>query len=177
MLIRHNNALIDNWMWGFQVFILVFLIFFILKRKFLKISNIKNKTDLRIISKLHAHFETMTKTPVKFEKDRHKTVGGVAHTGYPVSIHFNCIRAWKMAKLKMRKKRQKLIWGLYPNQDKNNYKVSKRLAEKCRSRCPHKVPSVRGVTEPQNYGKPNTHKVPSIFIEKVAGGWGWGLEN
>ena len=40
------------------------------------------KNNLRIISKPHAHFQTMTKTPVKFRKNRHKTVGGVAHTRY-----------------------------------------------------------------------------------------------
>ena len=123
------------------------------------------KINLRIISKPHAHLQTMTKTPVKFQKDQHKmrrsckhkvptiytlrpekktmftirkkwkqfswvlhqnhmhyvtpckTVGGVVHTRYPLSIHFDstCIRAWKMAKFKMWKKWQKLIWGLYPN--------------------------------------------------------------
>ena len=41
---------------------------------------IKNK--LRIISKLNAHFQTMTKAHVKFQEDRHNTVGGVAHTRY-----------------------------------------------------------------------------------------------
>ena len=67
------------------------------------------KINLRIISKPHAHLQTMTKTPVKFQKDRHKTVGGVVHTMYPLSIHFDSIRASKMAKIKMQKKCQKLI--------------------------------------------------------------------
>ena len=40
------------------------------------------KIKLRIISKPHAYLQTMTKTPIKFQKDRHKTVGGVAHTRY-----------------------------------------------------------------------------------------------
>ena len=35
-----------------------------------------------IISKPHAHLQTVTRTPAKFQKDRHKTVGGVAHTRY-----------------------------------------------------------------------------------------------
>ena len=35
------------------------------------------KKVIRIISKPHAHLQTMTKTPVKFQKDRHETVGGV----------------------------------------------------------------------------------------------------
>ena len=32
----------------------------------------------------------MNKTPVKFQMNRDKTVGGVAHTVYPLSIHFDC---------------------------------------------------------------------------------------
>ena len=31
-----------------------------------------NKNNLKIISKLHAHLQTMTKAPVKFQKDRQK---------------------------------------------------------------------------------------------------------
>ena len=45
----------------------------------------------------------------------HKTAGGVVHTRCPLSIHFKSIQDWKMTKFKMRKKWQKLIWGLYPN--------------------------------------------------------------
>ena len=37
------------------------------------------KNYLSIISKPYAYLQTMTKTSVKFRKNRHKTVGGVAH--------------------------------------------------------------------------------------------------
>ena len=37
-----------------------------------------DKNNLRIISKPHAYFQTMTKTPVKFRKNWYKTVGGVS---------------------------------------------------------------------------------------------------
>ena len=47
------------------------------------------KKDLRIISKPHAYLQTMFKSLVKFQRNRHKTVGGVAHTRYPLSIHFD----------------------------------------------------------------------------------------
>ena len=47
------------------------------------------KNNLRIISKPHAYLQTMSKTPVKFKKNRHKTIGGVEHTRYPLSIHFD----------------------------------------------------------------------------------------
>ena len=47
-----------------------------------------NKNNLRIITKPHAYLQTMSKTPVKFQKNRHTTVGGVAHTRYPLSNHF-----------------------------------------------------------------------------------------
>ena len=41
-----------------------------------------DKNNLRIISKPHAYLQTMTKRSVKFQKNRHKTVGGVAHIRY-----------------------------------------------------------------------------------------------
>ena len=59
----------------------------------IKMQNKVTKNNLRIISKPHAHFQTIIKTPVKCDKDRHKTVGGVAHTRYPLSMHFDSIRA------------------------------------------------------------------------------------
>ena len=40
------------------------------------------KINLRVTSKPHSHLQTMTKTSVKFQKDQHKAVGGVAHTRY-----------------------------------------------------------------------------------------------
>ena len=64
----------------------------------------------------HLHyFQTMTKTPVKFQKNRHKTVGGVAPTRCPLSIHFVIDNAKQMAKFNLWKKWHKIIWGLYPN--------------------------------------------------------------
>ena len=50
----------------------------------------------------------MTKTPVKLKRNWHKTVGGVAHTRYPLSIHFDSIRGSKMTKFKLRKKVTKI---------------------------------------------------------------------
>ena len=41
-----------------------------------------DKTNLRIISKQYAHLQTMNLTPVKFQRNRSKTVGGVAYTRY-----------------------------------------------------------------------------------------------
>ena len=63
-----------------------------------------DKNNLRIISKPHAYLQTMYKTPVKFQKNRYKTVGGVAHTRYLLSIHFDSKNARKMAKFNLRKK-------------------------------------------------------------------------
>ena len=51
------------------------------------------KNNLRTISKPHAYLQTMKKTSVKFQKNQHKAVGGVAHTRYPLSIHFDCKNA------------------------------------------------------------------------------------
>ena len=46
----------------------------------------------------------MVKTSVKFKKNRNKTVGGVAHTRYPLSIHFHLQNAGKMTKFKLQNK-------------------------------------------------------------------------
>ena len=43
------------------------------------------KINLRVISKCHAHLQSLTKTPVKFQKDCDKIVGGVALT----KTHYN----------------------------------------------------------------------------------------
>ena len=41
-----------------------------------------SKINLRIISKSHAHYQSMVKTSAKFQKNRNKTEGGVARTMY-----------------------------------------------------------------------------------------------
>ena len=46
--------------------------------KVLKVSKIK----LTLMPKPHAHLQTMTKGPAKFQIDQYK-VGGVVHTRYP----------------------------------------------------------------------------------------------
>ena len=55
------------------------------------VKTVKNVTkfNLRITAKFHAHLQTLTKTPVKFQKDPAKTVGEIAFTTYPVS---NCLK-------------------------------------------------------------------------------------
>ena len=46
------------------------------------------KKYLKIKAKHHAHLQTLTKPPAKFQKDLAKIVGEVAFTRYPVSIYF-----------------------------------------------------------------------------------------
>ena len=62
------------------------------------------KNNPRIISKPHAYLQTIPITHVKFKMNWHKTVGGVAHTRYPLPIQFHSQNAQKMAKFKLRKK-------------------------------------------------------------------------
>ena len=57
--------------------------------------------NLRILLKAHAYLQTMIKTPVKFQKDWFKTLGGVTITRYLLHIHFHSTEAWKKSKLKM----------------------------------------------------------------------------
>ena len=40
------------------------------------------------MTKLYAHLKTMTKSPLKFQKNQHKTLGLVAHTRYTLYINF-----------------------------------------------------------------------------------------
>ena len=51
--------------------------------------------------KPHAYFQTMIKTPMKFRKNRYKTVGEVVPTTYPLSIHFDIDNAGEMAKFNL----------------------------------------------------------------------------
>ena len=45
-----------------------------------------------ILKKPHAHLQTILKTPVKFQKDRTKTVGGVKGTKYLLKIRHHALR-------------------------------------------------------------------------------------
>ena len=44
------------------------------------------KNYFRILKKPHAYLQTILKTPVKFQKDRTETVGGVKGTKYPLKL-------------------------------------------------------------------------------------------
>ena len=66
-----------------------------------------DKNNFRILKKQYAYLQTILKTPVKFQKDLPKTVGGVADTRYILHIHICSIRARKMSKLKMGKSDKK----------------------------------------------------------------------
>ena len=59
------------------------------------------------MSKPHAYLQTMTKTPVKFQMNRYKTVGESAPTRYPLSLQFVIYNARKTAKFNLQKSDQK----------------------------------------------------------------------
>ena len=44
---------------------------------------------------MYAHLHSMLKTSTMFQNNQWKTVGGVASTRYPLSIHFDSISYWK----------------------------------------------------------------------------------
>ena len=73
------------------------------------------KINSRIISKPHAHLQTMEKTCAKFQKVRYTIVWRVVLTRYPLSIKFHRIWCQKMTKFTKWKNWQKLTQGLYPN--------------------------------------------------------------
>ena len=64
------------------------------------------------MKKTHAYPQTIVKAPVKFQKDRLKTVVGVTGTRYLLPIRFCSIRTKKIYKLKMRKRCEKIISGI-----------------------------------------------------------------
>ena len=61
------------------------------------------------MKKQYAYLQTILKVPVKFEKDRPNTVGGIAGRRYIFPIHFCSIRARKKSKIKMKKKCDKKL--------------------------------------------------------------------
>ena len=65
------------------------------------------KNNFGILKKTHAYFQTILKAPVKFKKDRLKTVVGVTGTRYLLPIRFCSIRTQKMSKLKCGKSNKK----------------------------------------------------------------------
>ena len=73
------------------------------------------KNNFRILKKPHAYLKTILKAPVKFQKDRLKTVVGVTGTRYLLRIRFCSIRTQNLSKLQMRKKWEKIISGFWKN--------------------------------------------------------------
>ena len=55
------------------------------------------KNYFRILKKTHAHLQTILKTPVKFQKDRTETVGGVKGTKYPLKTRNHAPRTTRHA--------------------------------------------------------------------------------
>ena len=55
------------------------------------------KNNFRILKKTHASLQTILKAPVKFQKDRPKSVGGFKGTRYLLPIYFCSIRTQKMS--------------------------------------------------------------------------------
>ena len=72
------------------------------------------KNYFRILKKTHAYLQAILKAPVKFQKDRLKTVVRVTGTRYLLPIRFCSIRTQKMSKLKCGKS------------DKNYFRILKK---------------------------------------------------
>ena len=78
------------------------LVLYHLPKYWSKKTEIKN--NFSILKKTYAYLQTILKAPVKFQKDRLKTVVGVTGTRYLLPIRFCSIRTKNMSKLKMQKK-------------------------------------------------------------------------
>ena len=103
--------------------------------------------NLRIISKPHAYLQSMVTTSAKFQENRNKTVGGNAHTRYPLPIHFYCQNARKMAvqiAKKVTKKNLRIISKPHAYLQ-SMVTTSAKFQEnrnKTRRSCAHKVPTI-----------------------------------
>ena len=53
------------------------------------------RTNVRLTPKPNANLQTITKTPAKFQKNRFKTVRGLASTSYPS----HCVCGWKESQM------------------------------------------------------------------------------
>ena len=73
------------------------------------------KNNFRILKKPHAYLQTILKAPVKFQKDRLKTVVGVKGTRYLLPIRFCSIRTQNNVYVK---NAEKVI--------KNNFRILKK---------------------------------------------------
>ena len=95
------------------------------------------KNNFKILKKPHAYLQTILKAPVKFQKDRLKTVVGVTLSSYLLPIRFCSIRTQKMSKLKMWKSDKKLFQDsekttcISSGHPKSPYKVSKGSDKNC----------------------------------------------
>ena len=103
------------------------------------------KINARIISKPHAHLQTMEKTCAKFQKDQYKIVWGVVLTRYQLSVHWGR----KMTKFTKWKKvtKNNLTNISKPHahasyHDENTCKVSRQSVHNCKRNCTHKTPKV-----------------------------------
>ena len=96
------------------------------------------KINLRIISKSHAHLQSMVKTSVKFYKNLNITVGEVACTNYSLSFTF-------IIKMSEKKSVKKLLEDYIKTtctsskHGQDICKVSKESEYNCRRSCLHKV--------------------------------------
>ena len=81
------------------------------------------KNYFRILKKTHAYLQTILKAPVKFQKDRTKTVGGVKGTRYLLKIRNHSprwilkyphayLQAILKAHVKFQKDRPKTVGGV-----------------------------------------------------------------
>ena len=64
------------------------------------------KNYFRILKKPHAYLQTILKTPVKFQKDRTETVGGVKGTKYLLKTRNHAPRATRHAPRPMENQKQ-----------------------------------------------------------------------
>ena len=113
-------------------------------RKWHKVEKVTN-INASIISKPHAHLQTMEKTCTKFQKDWYKIVWKVALTSYPLSLQWGR-KMTKFTKWKMWQK-NKLTIISKPRckssyHEENTCKVSKLSVQNCKRSCTHKTPRV-----------------------------------
>ena len=142
------------------------------------------KNNFRILKKTHAYLQTILKAPVRFQKDRTKTVGGVTGTRYlqkirnhaPRATHHTPRKAKKqcpfafLRKAGDKKNHQNIHAKTY--NDRNSKKKVREKSRECHNHKPQPFPDPKRKRKPTN---PNKHKpnkrtkstkISSLFLKR-----------
>ena len=132
------------------------------------------KNNFKSLKKPHAYLQTILKAPVKFQKDRLKTVVGVTGTRYLLPIRFCSIRTQKNVYVKNAEKVIKNYFRILKKTHAYLQAILKALVkfQKDRTKTVGGVKGTKYLLKIRNYApRPteNQKQCPSAFLRKGGG--------